>query len=70
MPLIPNKLGWARNETQSEIIEIKDLKYKKSMIIIVVMILIVVTMRIMTMIMMMITYRVHGEKKNLDKNEV
>jgi hypothetical protein len=34
-PLIPNKLGWARNETQSKIIEIRDLKYKKSMIVIV-----------------------------------
>jgi hypothetical protein len=27
-PLIPNKLGLARNETQSESIEIRDLKYK------------------------------------------
>jgi hypothetical protein len=33
--LIPNKLGWTRNETQSENIEIKGFKYKKTMIIIV-----------------------------------
>jgi hypothetical protein len=30
-PLIQNKLGYARYETQSEIIEIIDLKYQKSM---------------------------------------
>jgi hypothetical protein len=33
-PLIPNKLGYARNETQSKIIEIRDLKYRKSVIMI------------------------------------
>jgi hypothetical protein len=37
--LAPNKLGYARNETQSEIIEIKDLKDQKSMNIIVIMIM-------------------------------
>jgi hypothetical protein len=37
-PLIPNKLGQARNETQSKIIQIRDLKYQKSMIVIVIMI--------------------------------
>jgi hypothetical protein len=34
-PLIPNKVGYARNETQSKIVEIKDFKYQKSMIVIV-----------------------------------
>jgi hypothetical protein len=42
-PLISKKLGLARNETQSKIIEIRDLKYQKSMII-VIMILIVMMM--------------------------
>jgi hypothetical protein len=43
-------LRQARNATQSEIIEIKDLKYQKSMTI---MILKIMKIRIMTMIMMM-----------------
>jgi urease alpha subunit len=30
--VIPNKLEYARNETHSESIEIRDLKYKKSTI--------------------------------------
>jgi hypothetical protein len=34
-PLIPSKLGYARNETQSQNIEIRDLKYKKSILVIV-----------------------------------
>jgi hypothetical protein len=42
--LISNKLRYVRNEIQFEIIEIRDLKYQKSMMIIVIMILIVMTM--------------------------
>jgi hypothetical protein len=34
-------MGWARNDTRSESIEIKYLEYKKSMLVIVIMILII-----------------------------
>jgi hypothetical protein len=46
--------GIARNAIQSKIIEIRDLKHQKSMIVIVIMILIVTMMRIITMIVMMV----------------
>jgi hypothetical protein len=38
-------LGQTRSETQSESIEIKDLKYKKSMIVIVTIIQIIIMMK-------------------------